>query len=84
MTLRAMRYEIGFSSNGLALQRLGATGRPVCKREGYHDRGRWAPYHGPKVCKSKAGRWRAEHCYDADDICVFCNQERVGTWHARH
>jgi hypothetical protein len=84
MSLRALRYEIAYSSHGLVLERMGANGRPVRKLSGYQYRGRWAPVPQCKrVCKDKAGRWRGEHAWDLDDVCIFCDQERVGTMRPR-
>ena len=36
-----------------------------------HDQG-FAPYHGPRVCHSPSGRWRAEHLVDGEGTCILC------------
>ena len=32
----------------------------------------FAPYKGPKVCRSPNNRWRPEHMLDKDDVCSIC------------
>jgi len=31
----------------------------------------FAPYRGPRVCHSQAGRWRPEH-YHINESCIYC------------
>lgn len=30
-----------------------------------------------RVCRSRAGRWRAAHAYDADGTCLFCCRRMI-------
>lgn len=39
------------------------------------DTGEFAPYRGPRVCRSRAGRWRPHHEWDSDGlVCIYCDQ----------
>ena len=57
--------EFGWATEAVGINDLLPDGNEECQSE-------WAPLPGNNVCMDGAGRWRREHSWDKDGMCIFC------------
>lgn len=72
----AQRAHLMLMEHNLNLPRSRARSRLPIRRSMLPG-GAYAPYRGPRVCKSRSGRWRDAHEM-VGDVCLWCDAPAYG------